>query len=188
MTLQRRRWAIGLAGLLALILVWFAPPDEAPVTRSKVASSSQRVPLPPSTSRTERPNPSGSVSGVMRQAQLLRPERPMSAHATNIFKPTTWHLAPPAPPAPRPLAPAAPAPPVQPPAPTAPILPFVFMGQIVQEQKVQVILARGERVVTVPVGENIDKNYRLESFTGGTLTFIFLPLDIRQTLATGLSP
>ena len=62
------------------------------------------------------------------------------------------------------------------------------MGQIVQEQKVQVILARGERVVTVPVGENIDKNYRLESFTGGTLTFIFLPLDIRQTLATGLSP
>ena len=188
MTIQRRRWLIGLAGLLALILVWFAPPDEAPVMRSKVAGSAQRSPVTPPESRTERPKPFGSASGVMRPAQLLRRERPISADATNIFKPTSWYVAPPAPPAARPLPPALSAPPVQPPAPTAPSLPFVFLGQIVQEQKVQVILARGERVVTVPVGESIDKNYRLESFTGGTLTFIYLPLDIRQTLAAGLPP
>jgi hypothetical protein len=188
MTIQRRRWLLGLAGLLLLILVWFAPPDEAPVVRSKVAGSGQRSPVPAAESRTERPRPLGSASGVMRPAQLLRHERPMSADATNIFKPTSWSLAPPT----RSVLPASPpvpsAPPAQPAEPTAPSLPFVFLGQIVEEQKVQVILARGDRVVTVPVGESIDKNYRLESFTGGMLTFIYLPLDTRQTLATGISP
>ena len=185
MTTQRRRWLLGLGGLLTLMLVWFAPQDEAPVLRSKAASSSQRVPLTSSDSRAERPIPLGSASGVMRQAQLLRPERSMSAEATNIFKATSWYVPPPAPPAPPPLPPA---PPVQPPAPMAPPLPFIFLGQIIEDQKVQVILARGDRVVTVPVGEPIDKNYRLESFNGGTLTFIYLPLDTRQTLAAGLSP
>jgi hypothetical protein len=185
MTTPRRRWLLGLAGLLALILVWFAPQDEAPVPRSKVASSRQRLPVTSPEPRPERPVPMGSASGVMRPAQLLRPVRSMSADASNIFKPTSWYLAPPAPPAPPPMPPS---PPAQPATPTAPALPFVFLGQITQDQKVQVILARNDRVVTVAVGDPIDKTYRLESLNGGTLTFIYLPLDTRQTLATGISP
>jgi hypothetical protein len=78
--------------------------------------------------------------------------------------------------------------PPPPPAPTAPALPYVYLGQIIEDQQVQVILSRGNRVVTALVGEVIEKTYRLESATGGLLTFVYLPLDIRQTLATGLAP
>jgi Tfp pilus assembly protein PilP len=67
------------------------------------------------------------------------------------------------------------------------VLPFIYLGQIVEDQKVQVILARGDRVVTVYVGENIDSNYRVEGLKGGTLTLLYVPLDIKQTLATGVS-
>ena len=90
-------------------------------------------------------------------------------------------MPPPAPPAPPP------APPAAPPVPTAPPLPFAYIGQIVEDQKVQVILARNDRVVTVFVGDNIDNQYRVESLKGGTLTLLYLPLAIRQTLATGAS-
>ena len=61
------------------------------------------------------------------------------------------------------------------------------MGQIIEDQKIQVILARGERVLTVFVGDNIDANYKVESLKGGTLTLVYLPLNIKQTLATGAS-
>jgi hypothetical protein len=71
--------------------------------------------------------------------------------------------------------------------PTAPALPFVFLGQIVEDGKPQVILAKGDRVVTVFVGDTIDKTYRLESLLSGVLTFVYLPLDARQTLATGVT-
>jgi hypothetical protein len=66
-------------------------------------------------------------------------------------------------------------------------LPFVYLGQIVEDEKAQVILARGDRVVTVYVGENIDSYYRVVSLKGGTLTLLYVPLDIKQTLATGAS-
>lgn len=62
------------------------------------------------------------------------------------------------------------------------------MGQITEGDKVQIILLRGERVVTVVPGEQIDKTYRMESFKDGVLTFVYLPLDTRQTLATGPTP
>jgi hypothetical protein len=41
--------------------------------------------------------------------------------------------------------------------------------------------------VTVYVGENIDSYYRVVSLKGGTLTLLYVPLDIKQTLATGAS-
>jgi hypothetical protein len=37
------------------------------------------------------------------------------------------------------------------------------------------------------VGDNIDANYKVESLKGGTLTLVYLPLNIKQTLATGAS-
>jgi hypothetical protein len=48
-----------------------------------------------------------------------------------------------------------------------------------------IILARGDRLVTVKVGQDIDKNYRLESFENGIITIRYVPLDTKQTLATG---
>jgi len=62
------------------------------------------------------------------------------------------------------------------------------MGQIIDDQQVQVILAHGNRVVTALVGEVIEKTYRLESVKGGFVTFVYMPMDIKQTLATGIAP
>jgi hypothetical protein len=119
----------------------------------------------------------------LRAEQLLRPERvPAPDEGVNLFQAATWFIAPPAPPPPPPAPP-----PPPPPAPTAPALPFVFLGQIVEDGKAQVILAKGDRVVTVFVGDTIDKTYRLESLLSGVLTFVYLPLDARQTLATGVT-
>ncbi len=42
-------------------------------------------------------------------------------------------------------------------------------------------------MVTVSVGETIDNTYRVESLQGGTLTLVYIPLDIKQTLATGVT-
>jgi hypothetical protein len=46
-------------------------------------------------------------------------------------------------------------------------------------------LSRGDRVIDVRVGDRIDSIYQLESAVGGQLVFVYLPLDIRQTLAAG---
>ena len=46
-------------------------------------------------------------------------------------------------------------------------------------------LARGDRVIDVRVGDRLDGVYQLESAAGGQLVFVYLPLDVRQTLAAG---
>jgi len=72
------------------------------------------------------------------------------------------------------------------PPPSPPPLPFTFFGKVVDEQGVQVLLARGDRVLTIAVGQEIDKTYRLESYQNGILTFLYIPLDMKQTLPTGV--
>ncbi len=181
MTTRQRHWLLGLGGILTLLLVWFAPQDDIPELRTPPVNRSQPVPQSAPNSRATPAAPSRVASGVMRQEQLLLARRLPGAAAADLFKATSWYLPPP----PAPPLPPAPAPP--PPVPKAPVLPFVFLGQIIEDQQVQVILARGDRVVTVLVGENVDKTYRLESLKAGLLTFVYLPLDIRQTLATGLT-
>lgn len=182
MTAQRRRWLLGLGGVLTLVLAWYAPQEDTAVSRPKTAAVGQRAASAPLALRGERPETLKVASDSMRQEQLGRVERSTDGAVADLFKSTSWYVPPPPPP------PLPKAPPPPPPVPTAPALPFVFLGQIVEDQKVQVILARGDRVITVMVGDSIDKNHRLESFKGGILTFVYLPLDTRQTLATGLTP
>jgi hypothetical protein len=174
MTAQRKRWLLGLGLAATLLLTWLAPDNEAQVKReaSGRALRGQSAPVALNTVATPAP-------AAMRQEQLTRPERQPAADVPDLFKGTSWYVPPPPPP------PAPPPPP--PPPPSAPSLPFAFLGQVVEDQRVQVVLARGDRVVTVAVGDSIDKNYRLESFQGGTLTFLYIPLDTRQTLVTGVS-
>jgi hypothetical protein len=182
MTAQRRRWLLVLCVVLTALLVWFAPQDEEPVSRPKVTVGADRSAGVQSGFTAERLAVAKVASVPMRADQLLRPGRTAIADVPDLFKPTSWYVPPPAPPPPPPV------PPPPPPVPTAPALPYVYLGQIIEDQQVQVILSRGNRVVTALVGEVIEKIYRLESATGSLLTFVYLPLDIRQTLATGLAP
>jgi hypothetical protein len=64
----------------------------------------------------------------------------------------------------------------------------VFFGQVADEQGVQIILARGDHLITAGIGQDIDKTYRLESFQNGIITIRYLPLDTKHTLATGGAP
>jgi hypothetical protein len=102
------------------------------------------------------------------------------AHAPALFAQRSWYVAPP----PRPPPPPAPAPP--PPEPTAPPLPYAFVGSLTPKGAQPVyFLSRGDRVVDAHVGDRLDGVYQLESAAGGQLVFVYLPLDVRQTLAAG---
>jgi len=48
-------------------------------------------------------------------------------------------------------------------------------------------LAHGDRMIDARVGDQLDGVYQFESAAGGQLVFVYLPLNIRQTLAAGVS-
>jgi hypothetical protein len=49
-------------------------------------------------------------------------------------------------------------------------------------------LSRGDRVIDAHVGDRLDGVYEFESAAGGHLVFVYLPLNVRQTLAARASP
>lgn len=100
--------------------------------------------------------------------------------ADDLFPPSTWIRTPP---------PAPTVAPPPPPAPTAPPLPFNYMGKFTEPSgKTVVYLGQGDKALTVSAGETIDSTYRVESIDNAQLTFIYLPLNIKQALLTGNSP
>jgi len=104
-------------------------------------------------------------------------------HAAALFAQHSWHVAPPPPPPPPPAAP----PP--PPEPTAPPFPYTFLGSFAPEGDSPVFfLAHRDRVIDAHVGDRLDGVYQFESVAGGELVFVYLPLNIRQSLAARVSP
>lgn len=176
MTPSTKRWLL-VAGLaLTLVLVWLAPEDTTVVSKPGAKARGARGP--------QVTSPMAASRQSERAAALSVQERESASEVADLFSAKSWFVPPPPPPPPPP-APVLPPPP--PPAPTAPPLPFTFLGQMVEDQRAQVFLARGDRVLTVFVGASIDASYRLESLRAGVLTFVYVPLDIKQTLATGVS-
>jgi hypothetical protein len=103
----------------------------------------------------------------------------MPLASVDIFAIRTW--APPPPPAP--VVEARPAPP---PRPEAPPLPFRFLGKIVAPGAATAfLLARGDRVVSVGVGETLDGTYLVEKQESGQLYFLYKPLKVRQSISIG---
>ena len=102
-----------------------------------------------------------------------------STRAAALFAPHSWYVPPPPPP------PVAPPPP---PEPTAPPFPYTLIGSFAPEGHPPVFfLAHGDRVIDAHVGDRIDGVYQFESVAGGQLVFVYLPLNIRQNLAAGVS-
>ncbi len=182
MTPVAKRWLLGVGLVATLALVWLAPQDEVAQVRPKAAARGARPQSGPATTATAKNLAASAVKSAARPDQLQRPERVAASEIKDLFRSSSWFVPPPAPPPPPPAPP-----PPPPPPPSAPPLPFTYLGQIVEDQKIQVILSRGDRVLTIFVGDNIDASYKVESLKGGTLTLVYLPLDIKQTLATGVS-
>jgi hypothetical protein len=94
--------------------------------------------------------------------------------AVNLFTPKNW-VAPPPMPA---VAPA----PVTPPPPSAPPLPFIYVGKLMDGDKLVIFLSRQDTKYSVSAGDVIDNSYRVDQVSESGVVFTYLPLNIRQTL------
>jgi hypothetical protein len=75
--------------------------------------------------------------------------------------------------------------PAPPPPPVAPPLPFKYMGKIMDGGDIVVFLVKQDSNYTVRSGDKIDSNYQVEEIKPGVMTFNYLPLGQKQTLAIG---
>jgi hypothetical protein len=86
--------------------------------------------------------------------------------------------------APRSFAPPAPklvdAPP---PKPSAPPLPFAYLGRVVDNGKTSVFVSRGDENYALEAGQTVGGTYRVDKITDSAVTFTYLPMKTRQTLA-----
>jgi hypothetical protein len=76
------------------------------------------------------------------------------------------------------------------PEPSPPALPFRFLGRIVEAGKAPAFMllgAAGETLI-VRVGDSLGGDYRVEAYQDGKLIFLYLPMNLHQTLAIGEPP
>ena len=67
-------------------------------------------------------------------------------------------------------------------APSAPPMPYRVAGQMVLEGAAQVVLAKGDRVLTVREGETLEDGYRVEAVKADGVTLVYVPMNVRETL------
>src|SRR5882672_3431189 len=123
--------------------------------------------------------PGGQASAHASEARPASDRVVAPTRSAALFAQHSWYVLPPAPP---------PAPSPPPPEPTAPPFPYTFVGSFGPEGDRPVFfLAQGDRVIDARVGDRLDGVYQFESAAGGQLVFVYLPLNIRHTLAAGAS-
>ena len=182
------RIALGaLALAIACVASLIASSVEAPAA-SGTRAPSQHVSRPPLDLRAARGRAMTTARSLASsQQKQQRQELPAgrertadSSRAEALFAAHSWYVAPPPPP---------PAPPVPPPPPQAPPFPYTFVGSYAPagEQPVY-FLAKADRVIDAHVGDRLDGIYAFESAESGNLVFNYLPLNIRQSVPTGVSP
>jgi hypothetical protein len=66
--------------------------------------------------------------------------------------------------------------------PEAPELPFRYMGKVIEDGKLEILLLRGDEHFSVAAGEKIGGEYRLDKVSASSLTFTYLPMKKKQTL------
>lgn len=102
-----------------------------------------------------------------------------SGSIEDVFAPRSWARPEAQPASPPPIA----APAAPPPAPTAPPLPYKYLGQLREQGRTVVFLARGDAPVMAKAGEVIDGDYRVERISETEVEFTYLPLVTRQVLS-----
>jgi hypothetical protein len=73
--------------------------------------------------------------------------------------------------------------PPPPPAPSAPPLPFTYLGKLIDGDKLEIFVAHEGEHYSLEKGKTISGEYRVESVTAHAVSFIYLPLGIRQKLS-----
>ena len=67
-------------------------------------------------------------------------------------------------------------------APVAPPVPYRFAGALVQDGKLQVLLATGNKIVPAREGETLEGGYRIDSIGDDQITLTYLPLRKKQVI------
>lgn len=110
-----------------------------------------------------------------RAGRYALPERaPLGEVRADIFGAHTWQ-----PPAPKASAAQV--------APRPPAMPYRFAGKLLQEGRLQILLAKGDDVVAVRKGDTIDGAYRVESIGEAEITLLYLPLKHKETIPVSSS-
>jgi hypothetical protein len=167
---QKRMLLYGTVALGGLLLYMFGSPSDEPSEAAVSAPAGAH----PARHGTAVELPAATAAFLTRLAHRTTDGKNASA----LFATHSWYVPPPPPPPPPPPGP--------PPPPTAPPLPFTLIGSYAaQGDQETYFLSRGDRIYDVKVGDVIDPDYSLQSASGGTLTFLYKPLDARQTLSLG---
>lgn len=67
-------------------------------------------------------------------------------------------------------------------APSAPALPFRYIGKLIANGKTEVFVMRGDELISIAAGQNIDAEYRVDAITESSIAFTYLPLRTRQSI------
>jgi len=66
--------------------------------------------------------------------------------------------------------------------PQAPALPFTYLGTVDDNGSNIIFLSKDQRLYTIKIGDTLDGQYRLEEAGKTSLQFLYLPLNIKQSL------
>lgn len=166
--MSRRKSVIGLLLVATLVAAYFAPEPEsglvAPAKRQDVVSP-RTVPA-----QSRVPSSEGALEVLSIKPRASTGEEP------GVLGAMQW-VAPPPPPPPK-VEP--------PPPPQAPPLPFKVLGQYEENGAAGVFLLHRDQSLVVREGDTLLDVYKVESLKDGVLTFLYLPLNQRQTLTVGI--
>jgi hypothetical protein len=130
---------------------------------------------------TTRPGAAPSeLSGDQRLIAQLPEREAIGRRRGELFPSQSW-----TPPPPKPAARAAVVEP--PPAPQPPPMPYRVAGRVVHDGIAHVVLAKGDRVLTVREGDTLDDGYRVADVGAKAVTLVYLPLNVPQQLAVTMA-
>jgi hypothetical protein len=157
-----------LAAVVGFVAVDAAKDEPVPAVERPGAAAAPAADASAQPQSAEAPKPDQQAFSVPQRQGL-----PTSANP--IFESQTWQPPPP----PEPQVKVKPAPP---PPPTAPPLPYAFVGRLIHDGQLSMLLAKGDEVIPIRQGQTIDGIYRVESITDKQITLVYLPLNQTQTI------
>lgn len=167
MNTRRLLLSVGLLFALALAVFGDKTPnvsisEPTPLASAQVSQANQA-------NATKQATPQSTVPVIIDRQQLISR---LAKQPAELFDPRSW--APPPKPVPQVI--------VQPPPPTAPPMPFTYLGKQKEAGEWVVFLKRGNVTFIVKPLDVVETAYRVEAIAPPSMTFIYLPLNQRQTL------
>ncbi|HEV3106594.1 MAG TPA: hypothetical protein VGZ01_13000 [Trinickia sp.] len=172
--MKRKHIILAALFVLSAGLLVFADKNPADPVVEAAPHASARAATPPA--RSGGAGPIVSIAALRPRAELVG-----SADGEHHALFGTLSLAPPLPSA----APANAAVPPLPTSPPVPSMPFAYIGKQAADGRWEVYLARGDDTLIVRERDVIDGTYRVDVISPPTMTLVYLPLKLAQTLDIG---